>query len=176
MRTITVAPYDDHWPQWFQEEALVVGEALGDTVVTIHHIGSTSVAGLDAKPLLDMLPVVDSLEEVDLRVGAMEGLGYQSRGEYGIRGRRFFTRFDGPGNPTVNVHIFQRDHREAIDRHLAFRDFLRAHHAWALSYADLKRWVAERNPHDIEGYMDGKAGFIQSLEPRALDWYHHQHD
>ncbi|HEX3870404.1 MAG TPA: GrpB family protein [Pirellulales bacterium] len=90
-------------------------------------------------------------------------------GEFGIEGRRYFRRDDAAGVRTHHVHAFQIGSHH-IARHLAFRDFLRAHPALAMEYSDLKRRLAEAHPHDIDAYMDGKDAFVKAMEARALAW------
>jgi len=166
---IEVVAYDPRWPEaftWAREE---LAAAWGPNVVVIHHIGSTSIAGLYAKPVIDILAVVGDLLALDQQSGRMEQLGYQVMGEFGILGRRYFRRDDAEGKRTHQVHAFANDSPH-VKRHLAFRDFLRAHTAVAHEYAALKRALAATHPHDMEAYMDGKDRFIKEVERRALEW------
>jgi hypothetical protein len=100
-------------------------QALGDELVVVHHIGSTSVPGLAAKPIIDLLPEARSLVLIDELTPAFERAGYVAKGENGLQGRRYFTR-DREGYRTHNVHIYQAGDPD-IERHLAFRDYLRSH-------------------------------------------------
>ena len=138
-------------------------------MLAIHHIGSTSIPGIHAKPVIDMLAVVADLAAVDRRAADMQGLGYEAMGELGIAGRRYFRRDDAAGRRTHQVHAFQ-DRSPHVKRHLAFRDFMRAHPELANEYARLKRKLAAAHPNDIDAYMDGKDGFIKEMEARALAW------
>jgi GrpB-like predicted nucleotidyltransferase (UPF0157 family) len=168
MRRVEVVAHDPRWPGLFRQEAEELQDIFGGLIVAIHHIGSTSVPGLSAKPVIDVLPVVRSIEAVDGFHAEMERRGYTVWGEYGLPGRRFFTK-GGAVNRTHNIHFFQRGDA-AIQRHLAFRDYLTAHAAEAEAYAELKRALARQFPTDIEGYMDGKDAFIQEMQARALAW------
>ncbi len=94
--------------------------------------------------------------------------GYQAKGENGINGRRFFQK--GGDNRTHHVHIYQLGRRE-IKRHLAFRDYLRAHAVDAKTYGDLKASLAKRYPNDIESYIKGKEQLVVEIEKRALKWF-----
>ncbi len=170
MRRVVVVPYDVRWPAMFDVEAARVRDALGDCVVAVHHIGSTSVPGLHAKPLIDMLVEATSPVEVDARNGAMAALGYEAVGEFGLPGRRFFRKDDADGDRTHHVHAYTAGNDE-VKRHLAFRDFLRAHPDWSTRYGELKQRLARQHPDDIEAYMDGKDAFIQDAEARALAWW-----
>lgn len=135
----------------------------------IHHIGSTSVPGLKAKPIIDIMPVVKHIEKIDSFNDQMAGLGYECMGELGMKGRRYFRK--GGDNRTHQVHVFQADNKEDIHRHLAVRDYLRAHSEAAKQYGSLKENLAKQFPKDIAAYMDGKDAFVKQLERMALQWY-----
>ena len=165
---VTVTAYDPRWPQLYEREAAAISAALGGALSAIHHIGSTAVPGLAAKPIIDIMPIVHSLSGADAARGALEALGYEYLGEFGIPGRRYLRR--GGDKRTHQVHIFAEGDRENIARHLAFRDYLRAHPDVCAEYAALKRALAARYPYDIEGYCDGKAGFVKKYESLALAW------
>jgi GrpB-like predicted nucleotidyltransferase (UPF0157 family) len=142
---------------------------MGSNLMEIHHIGSTAIPGIHAKPIIDMLAVASDLATVDAGTAQMESLGYEVMGEFGIAGRRYFRRDNTAGERTHQVHTFQRGSPH-IQRHLAFRDFLRAHMAIADQYAELKQRLAGAHPTDMEAYMDGKDGFVKEMEARALSW------
>ena len=169
LRVIEVVPYDPAWPARFEAEAAAICTALGDTLIGIEHIGSTSVPGLAAKPIIDMIPLVRDVTELDRKIGAMAAIGYTPRGEYGLPGRRYFRKGSAYAR-VVHAHAYQIDDPEA-ERHLAFRDYLRTHPGVVAVYAALKRELAQRHPHDIVAYMDGKDGLIKQLEAEALVWY-----
>ncbi len=86
---VTVTAYDPRWPQLYEREAAAISAALGGALAAIHHIGSTAVPGLAAKPIIDIMPVVHSLSGADAARGALEALGYEYLGEFGIPGRRY---------------------------------------------------------------------------------------
>ncbi|KLU62370.1 dephospho-CoA kinase/protein folding accessory domain-containing protein [Peptococcaceae bacterium CEB3] len=168
MRIVCVVDYDPRWPGMFEAEASLIREVFGEELLALHHIGSTSVPGLRAKPIIDMMPVVRDIEAVDRFNDKMVELGYEPMGEFGISRRRYFRK--GGDARTHHVHIFQEG-SEDIKRHLAFRDFLRSHEDAAREYGTLKTLLAERFPEDIESYMDGKDSFIKDLEAKALAFY-----
>ena len=165
---VVVREYDPAWPEQFELEAGLIRRALGENCLEIYHIGSTSVPGLAAKPIIDIMPVVHSLDGVDEASDALEALGYEYLGEFGIPGRRYLRK--GGDERTHQVHIFAQGDGANITRHLAFRDYLRAHPAAREEYAALKRALAERYPYDIESYCDGKDAFVKRCEREAVAW------
>ena len=163
---IYMVPHDPNWRHEFENEAEQVTAALGGNVVTVHHIGSTAIPNIYAKPVLDILLVVKDHADLDAKQAAMEALGYEARGEGGIPGRRFFRRDNAQGDRTHQIHAFE-DGSPQIARHLAFRDYMIAHPDIAQEYSELKRTLAAQHPNDIEAYMDGKDAFIQEIDRRA---------
>jgi GrpB-like predicted nucleotidyltransferase (UPF0157 family) len=140
---------------------------LGTIVVSTHHIGSTAVPGLRAKPIIDILLEVSSLPELDERADRLEKLGYEAMGEFGIPGRRYFRK--GRSARTHHIHAFKRGDTH-IRRHLAFRDYLIAHAEIAAQYGRLKAGLAAEFANDNEGYCAGKDGFVKFYEAEALNW------
>lgn len=167
-RSIVVVPYREAWPAEFEASARQVADAFGTRLVEIHHIGSTAIPGIHAKPVIDMLAVVDDVGRLDEMNPRMVALGYEAMGEFGIPGRRYFRRDDAGGNRTHQVHAFRAGSDDVV-RHLAFRDYLRAHRESAEAYDALKRSLTS-TPTDIEAYMDGKDPFIKAVQARALAW------
>jgi len=168
-RVVEVVPYEPAWPARFEAEAALLRAALGDTLVGIEHIGSTSVPGLAAKPTLDIMPLVHSTSKLDSKISAMAIAGYMPRGEFGLSGRRYFIKGTAHAR-IVHAHAYPADHPD-VERHLAFRDYLRTHAEASAAYAALKIDLAQRHPADIVAYMDGKDGLIKRLESQALAWY-----
>lgn len=166
---VRVVEHDPRWVEMFEQEAERLRAVFGDLLLAIHHIGSTSVPGLAAKPIIDMLPVVRDIAAVDALNDQMAALGYEAMGELGLPGRRYFRK--GGDDRTHQLHAYQLDSRQSIDRHLAFRDYLRAHPAVAQAYGELKTGLAAQFPEDIYGYMDGKDQFVKQVERQALEWY-----
>ena len=163
---ITVLNYDPEWPLKYERERKAIAEILDGNGISIYHIGSTSVPGLAAKPIIDMMAVVRSLEKVDDARGKFSELGYEYLGEFGIAGRRYFRK--GGDERTHQIHIFQADDWNNIERHLAFRDYMRTHEKERAEYAEIKTALAQRFPYDIDGYCDGKDAFVREMEKRAL--------
>jgi GrpB-like predicted nucleotidyltransferase (UPF0157 family) len=169
----TFTEYSPDWPRQFEEEAEQLRALLGDELVAVHHIGSTSIPGLAAKPIIDMLPLVREITRVDELSPTLVAAGYKAWGEYGLPGRRYFTK-DAGGYRTHNIHVYQADHPDA-ERHLAFCAYLRVHEAERKEYEDLKRQVYALHPNDIAAYNTGKDAWIKRLEPIAIAWYRKTH-
>ena len=121
MRKIESVPYDPLWRKAFEAEAKNVGSVLGENVVAIHHIGSTAIPNIYAKPVIDLLVEVKDITEVDGRSLAIEALDYEVMGEFGISGRRYFRKDKEEGIRTHQIHAFETGSAE-IERHIAFRD------------------------------------------------------
>ena len=160
IRKIEVVEYTSSWPELFEVEAELIKRALGRNCIEIHHIGSTSIPGLSAKPVIDMLPVVRDIQEVDKATKAMESLGYESKGEYGMAFRRYFQK--GKNIRTHHVHVYQEANPE-ISRYLKFRDWMRSHTSDAENYGKLKLELAKKFPYDILQYCNGKDAFVASI-------------
>lgn len=166
---ITVLDYDPEWPLKYNKERDHIIEILKDNCISIYHIGSTSVPGLAAKPIIDIMVVVRSLERTDRAAEKFSDLGYEYLGEFGIAGRRYLRK--GGDERTHQLHIFQADDWKNIQRHLAFRDYMRTHEKERDAYAALKKDLAQKFPYDIDGYCDGKENFVRKMEELALSQY-----
>jgi len=167
-RQIELVPYTSDWESKFNDEAAILSTALGDTVITIHHIGSTAIPDIVAKPIIDMLPVVKSLEDVDRLTPALEALGYEAKGEFGMSGRRFFVKDQG-SKRLFNVHIFEEGHPD-VERHIRFRDYLIQNPDEAIAYSELKKNLVKQSSDDIEKYCWGKEDFVKAIDLRASLW------
>ena len=168
IRTIEVVPYNRDWPTRFQHEAEQIAAILGKEAVAIHHIGSTAVPGLAAKPIIDILVEVRDIDRMDDYDPVMVGRGYRPKGEHGIEGRRFYNKGDDIQR-THHLHVFGVGHHR-IEDHLHFRDYLSAHPEAAVAYGRLKEDLARRYLHDIDGYVAGKEGSISELIAKAKRW------
>lgn len=165
---IIIAPYDPAWPEKFEKEANMLRDLLGDLAVQIHHIGSTAVPGLAAKPIIDILLEVSNLDALDDHSDGFLTLGYEPKGAFGIPGRRYFRK--GADRRTHHIHAF-RTGDPNLDRHLSFRDYLIAHPEVATAYGDIKKEAARRANNHIEAYGSVKGPFIKKHEQIALQWY-----
>jgi GrpB-like predicted nucleotidyltransferase (UPF0157 family) len=155
------------WVTTFEHERDRLVRALGDVLLEVHHIGSTAIEGIRAKPIVDIIPVVTSLSQLDFNRDRVEVLGYAWWGEYGIARRRFCTlQAATTKRRLVNAHFFERGDPE-IQRHIGFRDYLRAHADVAREYEAIKLVAAAQHPNDVNLYNDAKAGWIQGIDKRV---------
>ena len=161
LKVVELVAHRPEWSKTFNDAATQLKTILGDNCIAIHHIGSTAIPTIYAKPIVDMLPVVKNLALVDVHNAEFAAQGYVCMGEYGIPGRRFYWK--SVNNRTHNVHLFQEDSPEVI-RHLAFRDFMLSHPDHAKSYSLLKRALAAVFTNDIESYVNGKSTFVQMID------------
>jgi GrpB-like predicted nucleotidyltransferase (UPF0157 family) len=169
IRKVEVVPHDRKWQSLFADESQQLSIAFGDNAISIHHIGSTSISTIYAKPIIDILVEVKDIEKVDDRNATIESLGYIAMGEFGIAGRRFFRKDNSEGIRTHHIHTFTAGSAQVI-RHLAFRDYMRSHPEAAREYSHLKQQLAQKYPYDIESYMDGKDEFIKEIDRKAAAW------
>lgn len=169
MEVLVVTP-DPAWPAAFAREARRISASLSPLQAVLHHIGSTAIRGIHAKPIIDMLLVVPDVWALDHRGEDMRALGYEAMGEFGIPGRRYFRKSDAAGRRTHHVHAFESGSPH-VQRHLAFRDYMNSHASAAQAYGVLKQTLAATFPRDIEAYVAGKNSFIQEHEAKALAYY-----
>lgn len=156
---VRVVPYHPAWPELFAAEAARIAAALDGLPLRLEHVGSTSVPGLAAKPIVDILAGRPPGEPAAPYVAALRRAGYDHRGEQGIPGREFFRR----GTPrSYHVHLAEEGGRFWRD-HLRFRDALRADPSLAAAYEALKRELAARYPQDREAYIEGKTAFVTGV-------------
>jgi GrpB-like predicted nucleotidyltransferase (UPF0157 family) len=150
------------------EELARLTEALGPSAVRLEHIGSTSVPGLAAKPILDLLLAVASIESTEVYVDPLGELGYLFAWDPETPDFHFFGK--PPERPrSHHLHVCEAGSVHEL-RHLAVRDFLRAHRDEAAEYAELKRAIAARHPNDRLAYVEGKGDYMTDLEARAVAW------
>lgn len=158
-----VIPHDAAWQNAFLVEADQLQRTLEPALQALHHIGSTAIPGILAKPIIDMLAVAHSLDAIDQCSGGLEALGYQPMGAFGIEGRRYFRKSDAAGHRTHHLHVFEAGSPH-IQRHLTFRDYLMAHPGKAAEYSGLKSQL------EPETYQDAKGPLIARLESEAIIW------
>jgi GrpB-like predicted nucleotidyltransferase (UPF0157 family) len=165
---VRIVEPDPRWPAMARRELRRIGDALGDVALRLEHIGSTAVPGLAAKPIVDLQVSVAALEPRERHAAPLEALGYAFALESAGTDRHFFAL--PPERPrTYHAHVCEAGGEEEL-RHLAVRDFLRAHPREAAAYAAVKREVAAHHPQDRLGYIDGKHAYVAALDARAVRW------
>lgn len=167
---IRLSEYDANWIQMFNEEALLLKGLFGDEIIKFEHFGSTSVPGMKAKPVIDMMCLVKDIKIIDTFNEQMVSLNYDVAGEWGIESRRLFRK--GGENRTHHIHVYQQGNPH-IQRHLVLRDYLRTHPDEVKRYTYLKEKLAQRYD-DTAFYSKAKKPFVEELEQRALDWFENQ--
>ncbi len=165
---VELSPHDPRWAENARAESAALAIALGAILRVVHHIGSTAIPGIRAKPILDLLPIAASLPELDDRRAAIEALGYQWWGEFGLPGRRYCTKSDPvTGRRLVQLHFYAAGSPE-IARHLAFRDYLRARPEIAEAYDREKARCQRLHPDNSLTYNDCKSAWIRRIQAEAL--------
>jgi GrpB-like predicted nucleotidyltransferase (UPF0157 family) len=164
---VIIVNYDPRWALMYEEERARILTAIGRHLVGIEHVGSTAVPGLAAKPIIDIMPGVRTLADAAHCVAPLRALGYDDvpAREAQIPERRLFRK--GPrGAESHHLHMVEVT-SAFWERHILFRDYLRAHPDIATEYAALKHELAVRYQNDRDGYTDAKTSFIQAIEERA---------
>jgi GrpB-like predicted nucleotidyltransferase (UPF0157 family) len=168
---ILVAPYDPQWALTFERDRAQLQAALRDLNVQIEHIGSTSVVGLAAKPIIDIMIVTQNEADAIRCITPIVRLDFECRGEAEIPGRLFFRRT----NPrTHNLHLYTTPANPEVERHLLFRNYLRAHPEAVQQYAELKYALAEKYRNDLEAYTESKTEFVRGIEASARSESQHR--
>lgn len=163
---VEIAAHNPLWEKDFMAERKAIRSAMGESLIALHHIGSTAIPGIHAKPVIDMLAVAKSLDALEEAAPALVALGYQAMGAYGIDGRRYFRKDDASGRRTHHLHGYAAGSAD-IERHLAFRDYLRVHPDIAEQYSLLKQRLVAGS----EDYIEGKTPFVLETQADALAWY-----
>ena len=156
---VRLAPYSPEWAKLFDEEKQLLIALIGDYVIDIQHIGSTSIPDMIAKPIIDIGIAIKDFEEGKRCIKLIESLGYEYKGENGIPGRHYFVK----GNPTTHhLHIVEIDSEE-WKKNITFRDALRKNENLAKDYTELKLNLAEKFKYDRVAYTDGKTDFVNYI-------------
>jgi GrpB-like predicted nucleotidyltransferase (UPF0157 family) len=168
---VELAIHRDEWAAMAKAESAKIADILGDNLITVHHVGSTAIPGIKAKPIVDLMPIVKDLAKADAKENAFHRLGYKWHGEFGLDGRRFCTKADAKtGTRMFQLHVFKEPNEHA-HRMLAFRDYMRAHPLVAKAYEMEKIRAAALQPTDTTKYNAEKNDWIKRAEADALSWY-----
>ena len=168
---ITLVSYEPEWVDTYEKERGEIRNAAGEHIEAIEHIGSTSIPGLAAKPVIDIMAGVETLGDADRCIEPLQTLGwiYAPEFEESVPHRRYFRKTDSEDH-THHLHMVEIT-SDWWDRHILFRDYLREHSEVAHAYEDLKRELAERHRWDIDEYTGAKTDFIQDVEEQARHYY-----
>ncbi|MBQ6563301.1 MAG: GrpB family protein [Clostridiales bacterium] len=159
---VVVLPYDEQWKQDFLMIKDELTSALGQLAIGIEHVGSTSVEGLSAKPIIDIDVVIEDYTVLEEVVSALGAIGYRHEGNLGIPGREAF-KYDGKDHLRKHhLYVCPADSPE-LKRHVSFRDYLRTHSDAVREYSHIKEEGAKRYPNDIERYIEHKSPFIETI-------------
>ena len=164
MRTarVKVLSYDKSWKTAFEEIESEIADVLGDLIIGIEHVGSTSVEGLSAKPCIDLDVVIKDYSVFDAVVCKLESIGYIHEGNLGIADREAFKYSDKPHLMKHHLYVCPQYSKE-LHRHITFRDFLRSNPEAAKKYGTVKEEAARLFPDDIDKYIEYKTPCIQEL-------------
>lgn len=169
-KEVIVVPYSNNWASVFQELSTIFNKYLKDYIIGIEHVGSTSVPGLAAKPIIDLDLVIKDKSNFKEIIRVLKELGYNYLGEMGIVGRDAFERMsdlspaDGSGKQWLRHHLYVcTQDSMGLKNHIRFRDYLRSHPEIVIEYGTLKTELAKKYPFDIDSYIDGKTDFIISI-------------
>ena len=159
---VVVEPYNISWKQDFQNIKAEIEDALGDLALSIEHVGSTSVEGLSAKPIIDIDVVIEDRLILDDVILALKKIGYIHEGDQGIEGREAFKYHGKEHLRKHHLYVCAKDASE-LRRHIGFRDYLRNHPEAVAEYSRVKTEGAIKYPYDIDGYIAYKSDFIEQI-------------
>ena len=170
--TREIVEYDPNWPNEYKKESKKLKEVFGDDLFDIHHIGSTSVPNLKAKPIIDSLVIIRDIRRVHKFDKDMISLGYRVRGECldagGTPGRFYYSK-NTNNKRTHQAHVCEKGHFD-IKQKIDFRDYLRAHPKVASDYELLKEKLAKENKNGMAEYIERKDSFVKNIIVKAREW------
>ena len=164
-KKVTVLPWDPVWAQDFEAIRRELADGLGGLILRIEHVGSTSVEGLAAKPIIDLDVVIRDDQPLDRVIRALAEIGYLHEGDLGIPGREAFC-YEGKTHLRKHHMYVCRESSRELRRHITFRDQLRRHPEAVAEYSRVKLEAAKLYPNDINGYMSHKSGCIEAMYAR----------
>ncbi|GGI11715.1 GrpB family protein [Gottfriedia solisilvae] len=164
---VRLKEYTQTWKTMFEDEVKVLNAIFGNEIIVFEHFGSTSIPGMKAKPVIDMMCIVRDIERIDTYNEKMIELNYDVAGDWGITGRRLFRK--GGENRTHHIHFYQIDNPH-IERHLIFRDYLLAHPEEVQKYSEFKENLAKKY-ESTSDYSPAKKAFVSGMEKNAIVWH-----
>lgn len=171
-REMSVVPYNDLWAEMYQREKILLSSIFGNLIIDIQHFGSTAVKGLSAKPIIDIMIVVNDIVQIEEFISTMQQYAYIARGENGIVGRRYFVKLD-PENcdiHTHHLHIYQNGNSHISDE-LMFRDYLRINNKALKEYEKVKINASLKFTYSPREYSDAKTDCVLRIMDKAKAYF-----
>ena len=168
MTVTLVQRYNPEWPQWFEEIKAFLGEVIAKACLRIEHVGSTSIPGMTAKPIIDLILVIEPERWEEMK-SLLEERGYYYRGDQGIKDREVFRLSDETSLPIHHLYVCPKDNQE-LKQETAFREYLKWNKADAERLSALKWSLADKFDNDRIPYMDGKAALCREITEKALEY------
>lgn len=162
MKRVIVVPYDEKWKLEFEKIKAELSKALDDYAVAIEHVGSTSVEGLAAKPVIDIDVIIRDYNSFETVKAKLAQIGYTHEGDLGIKDRQAFKYEDKPHLMKHHLYVCP-EYSEELKRHIAFRDYLRSHPEDRDWYGAVKILAARHYPEDIDSYMIVKSPCVAEI-------------
>lgn len=166
-RIIEIMPYNPEWKTDYKKIKKMIEGYIGDLILRIEHVGSTSIEGLAAKPIIDIDVIIDSYDILPVIIQRLEKEGYQHQGNLGVEGREAFQRTYKDDFMKYHLYVCPKDGKGYLD-HIALRDYLSANEAARKEYEELKYRLVENYRYDIDGYCEGKTDFIRKILNKTL--------
>jgi len=161
-KQVIVVPYDYKWNEEFQKIRLYLGKELKNSILSIEHVGSTSIVGLSAKPIIDIDVIMESYNEFEDIKASLESLGYYHEGDLGIKDREAFGYNEKSEFMIHHLYVCPR-YSEELKRHISFRGYLRTHKEDREKYSKIKLEAAIKYPTDIDSYIEAKSNCITEI-------------
>jgi GrpB-like predicted nucleotidyltransferase (UPF0157 family) len=166
-KVVEVVPYDPEWKLEFNRISEQLLSYVGDLIISIEHVGSTSIEGLAAKPVIDLDVVMDSYDVLPQIIERLQEHGYEHQGNLGIEGREAFQRSQPDEFMKYHLYVCPKDGKGYLE-HIAFRDYLRSNAEARQAYVEVKQRLAEQYRYDIDAYCEGKTAFVTSILSKTM--------
>ncbi len=165
----SLVPYDPHWPQRFEELRKMLMGVFGTKALHIEHVGSTAIPGMTAKPIIDVLVIVETMEDFAQEKQAMLDRDYICKADYIAPRTLLFFKVGADGEKVENIHVCE-EHSSKVRQFLTMRDFFRSLPNKARAYSELKQINREKYPDDYPGYRTAKQSFLEQVRKEAYQW------
>jgi GrpB-like predicted nucleotidyltransferase (UPF0157 family) len=169
MSVTLVEKYNPEWPKWFEEIKAYLGEGVAKASIRIQHLGSTSIPGMIAKPIIDIIIVIEPDRWEEMK-SLLEGLGYYYHGNQGIEERECFRLKDETILPTHHLYVCPK-HSYELKKETVFRDYMRTHKRERERLGTLKWSLCEQFNNDRQSYMDGKDAMVKEITQKAFEYF-----